>query len=419
MAGQNIAELRQWTTGMNEEDVSTSELAWSSVANALQLVGKSVRGLAPVLKEGFGESDIARTAPAAITRAADNLDEQHGPMVKASKALGEVLVAMKKANTTNGTKVDEPGPAPQQENYPGIPLVADLKFAADTAKHVGQVAAYNAHDADAAERLAELKKSYNAAVTVFKDIHGDPYIPVDPDGTAGGGNGPTGNRPAPGTGVKPVRPIGTVIGDDDTPGKDDHPDRPDHDDPPRPPIRDIDNGVDENWPTFDPDPIGGDPTPPGPVGGTISAPPSGGGGISPGLLGGGLAAGAALSAPGAIKGISGMLSRAGLSGGGTIGASSRAGGPGALGRSGAGTPGSPTARGGAGGRGAGGRGGAPGSQGGRGGRGGAGGRGGRGTGAGGGRARGKKDAENGQDQEFYDDGQDWLDDEGAGPSVLG
>ncbi|MEV4999545.1 hypothetical protein [Nocardioides sp. LML1-1-1.1] len=416
MAGQNIAELQQWTAGMNENDVATSQMAWFNVAGVLQTVSTALKGVAPALKEGFGDSDIAETAPVAFTNAADKLEEQRPPMLKASKALDEVQTAMKNATATSGTKVDEPGPAPQQENYPGIPIVADLKFAADTAKHVADVAAYNAHDAQAGERLAALKKSYTAAVTVFKEIHGDPYIPVDPDDSTGG-NGPTGRRPSPGGGVKPVRPIGTIIGDDDDPGKDDdRPDRPDPVDPPLPPRPPIDNGVDENWPTFDPDPT--DPVGPYPGGPNAGGGGGGGGGISPGLIGGGLAAGGALAAPGAIKGLSGMLSRAGLSGGGTIGASSRAGGPGALGRSGAGTPGSPTSRG-AGGRGAGGRAGAPGAQGGRG-RGGAGGRGGRGAaGAGGGRGRGKKDQENGADQELYDDGQDWLDDEGAGPSVLG
>lgn len=422
MAGQNIAELAQWTTGMNEDDVRSSKFAWENVATALQRVGDSLKEVAPAIKEGFGESsDIGDQAPLAFTEAATKLEDQRKPLVKASDALGEVLVAMVKAKSAAGTKVEEPGPAPKQENYPGIPIVANVQFAVDTAKHVTEVAAYNAHDAEAGNRLAELKKSYAAAVAVFTTIHGDPYIPVDPDDSPGG-TGPTGNRPAPGGGVKPVRPVGTITGDDDDDqgGRGDGDGDGDRDDPPRLPDRDPDNGVDENWPVFDPDPIGTDPTPTGPVGGTIGGP--GGGGISPGLIGGGLAAGGALAAPGALKGLSGMLSRGSLSGAGTIGSSSRAGGPGALGRGGAATPGSPTARSGAGagGRGAGGRAGTPGAQGGRG-RGGAGGRGGRGAAgaAAGGRGRGKKDQEGGADRELYDDGQDWLDDEGAGPSVLG
>ncbi len=273
MAGQHIAELAQWTAGMHAEDVRESAAAWQSTADALGMVQSALDAAAPILAEGFGDSDIAKSAPAAFQTAAKRLTEQQTPMLEASGALEEVRVAMSKAVATSDTHVEEPGPAPRPENYPGIPIVANVQLAVDTAQHVGKVAAYNSHDAQAGERIAELKKTYAAAVTVMTKIHGDPYIPVDADGSPGG-KVPTGSRPTPG-GVRPVRPIGTLTGDDDgdggrDDGRDD--DRDDDRDPTRPPTRDPDNGVDENWPVFDPDPIGGEHYPGGPNGGSPARP---------------------------------------------------------------------------------------------------------------------------------------------------
>lgn len=410
MAGQHLSELARWVEGMNEEDVLTSQQSWRKVSNVLDAVRGALTDSAPDLAEGFGDSDISRTAPAAFRRTAERLQEQQAPLLEAAEALSDVRQNMAKAKTTHGQPVTVPGPEPQQENFPGIPLIADVQFAVAKAQHNADVAAYNKSDEEAGKRLAELDKSYAAAIAVFTKIHGDPYIEERTDDGANPG-GPTGSRPAP-VGAKPVRPIGSIIGGEDTGGRDDDGGGRDGDDGGR------DDGPEKGYP----DPVWegpgltpGEPGTPGTPGGPGGS--GSGGGINPGLVGGGLLAGG-LAAPGALKGISGLLNRAGASSGvGSIGSSSRAGGPGSLGRSGTGggTPGSPTSRGGSGRAGSG----TPGSQGGRGGRGGAGGRGGRGgAGSPTGRGRGKKDDERGSDRDLYDDGQDWLDDKGAGPGVL-
>ena len=144
------------------------------------------------------------------------------------------------------------------------------------------------------------------------------------------------------------------------------------------------------------------------------------GGLNPTQIGG-LALGGvgAAGLAGAIRG--GLISPAGIKpaiSGGPIGGT-RTGASGVLGRSTAGTPGStgsPVGRGtGAGGRGAGAGAGGMGTRGGAGGRGGRGGTGGRGAGGMGTDRGGQKGREqDGNDRDLFDDGDDWLDDEGAG-----
>ncbi|KRC59520.1 MULTISPECIES: hypothetical protein [unclassified Nocardioides] len=410
MAGEHIKKLETWVNGMNVEDVSDSQTAWRKITGALVVAQVALELAAPKIGEGFGDSDLGTGASEAFLAAAKRLETQRLPMGDASSALLQVESDMKTARTTINGAAKEPGEAPKEENYPGLPRLLNLPLALAEAQHTAEVNAYNQSDDDARKQIEQLNKSYGEAIVVFTKIHGDPYVPIDPDGTR--------QAPTPGTPGAPTvptsKPKGTVrdphvdIGRPVDPPVDPPIDKPWP--PVRPPV--------DVWPPIDigdpewPDPDFPDPEPP-----TTTDPtgPGGtGGGVHPGVLGGGLLAGG-LATPGAVNGIRGLLSRGGLSSGGAgaIGSSSRAGGPGSLGRSGgtgAGAPGSQAGRGG--GRG----GGSAGSQAGRGGRGG------RSGGAGGAGGRGnrrKDDRDPSNEQDLYDDGKDWLDDEGTAPGVLG
>jgi hypothetical protein len=280
------------------------------------------------------------------------------------------------------------------------------KYADKVSTYNGKVSTYGDADEKAREKIQTLLTRYDEAYTALQKIEGQPKKPGENDDKGPGGPGiphvplipsPNGTMPGHWVGTSPL-PDGSDI---------DFPDPTD--------VGGIGDG--------------------GGVGGVhpVAAPPivhtlnpdlppldydpeigSGGGPnlgqVGPAVLGGGLAAGA-FGAPGLIRGLKGLVGGRGLSGSsvGSIGASARTGGPGALGRGAVGGPGaagSPVSR--AGGRGSGAAG--------RPCRGGAGGRGGV-AGAAGGRGR-RRDQREGEDRDLFDDGQDWVDDEGAAPGVL-
>lgn len=415
MTGQHIERLRKAVAPMNDEDVRESRRAWRDGASSLGEIRTALVTARPGIQRGFGEgSDITDTALKAIDGMIEKVTARKSDMDSAVGALRVVRTAMDAARgvATSQENTTDPGDPPRFPSNVGSDEADEIQaikqHAAQTRAYNTRVAAFNADDAAAQKALQDLNDAYDEVIPVFAKIHGEPVEP------------PGGNTPGPGPGGVPggVRPPiytpppGGLIGIDDDPRDPDIDIDIDDDDPRDPDIDiDIDDPRDPDLPD-----IG---NPGGPDIGSPGNPGAGGpGGIHPGLLGGGLLAGG-LAAPGAINGIRGLLSRGGVSSGAqAIGSSTRAGGPGALGRSGALAPGSPVGRGaggrGAGARGAGGRG-VPGAQGARGGRGG------RGTvGAAGGRGGRRKDGEReGADRELYDDGQDWLDDEGTAPGVLG
>ncbi|WP_435770117.1 hypothetical protein [Nocardioides sp. SYSU DS0651] len=434
MAGEHLRKLEQWVAGMEPDDVSTSGAAWATTALSLGNVRTALATAAADVKEGFGDNPdgVGATAYDAFTATATRIEEQEVRMEKAATALVDVHGAMKAAKTTKEGAPAEPGPAPRPEDYPDYHInpLSMLEHAVDSVVHSAAVTSYNQADADAKARIEELTTKYDDAVAVLSEIHGDPYVPMDPEGTPGPGGpagpGPgrgPGRGPRPGNPTDPVRP-GEVVEWPPIDGGEEEPVPPRDEDPP----------IDESLPPRDP--VVTTPLPlPVDEGGGLTPTPiggGGGGGLNPGLVGGGLAAAGVLGAPGLVNGIRGLLNRGGsLSGGaGAIGSSTRTGGPGALGRSGAGTvPGTPVGRGGGGGGAGGGRGGGRGggAAGGRGagvpgsaaGRGGSGARGvGVGVGAGG-RGRGRRDDDQVQGRDLFDDGQDWIDDEGTAPGVLG
>lgn len=419
MTGEHLARLRKAVAPMNHDDVLESRKAWSSGYTNLDGVARALERSRDGIRNGFGaDSDITRTALEAIANMQDKVNNRKGDMYDATLALDDLLSAMAAAKgvATEVSGATDPGDPPK---FPTVTsgdeadeIQAMKVHNAQTRAYNARAASYAADDAEAERALRDLNTAYDAAIPVFAKIHGEPVEEPrrTPTGTSPGGI-PSGVRPPTYT-----PPPGGLIGVDDNDPRDPDFGDPGDDDTKDPDFPDIDPGDPRDPGTIDPGDPGGPGGPGGPGIGNPGGPggTGGPGGINPGLVGGGLLAGG-LVGPGAINGIRGLLSRGGLSSGApAIGASTRAGGPGSLGRGGL-APGSQVGRGaggrGAGGRGAGGRG-VPGSQGGRGGRGAA--------GAAGGRGGRRKDGEReGADQELYDDGQDWLDDEGTAPGVLG
>lgn len=408
MTGQHLNDLKHRVTGMSRADVRTSQTAWSDNAESLQNVATRLDDAGKRMKLGFGDTEIALAAEQAFTDAATKIRKRRKEMHDAAAALDLVADAMREAEAAARQAPPEPGEKPQVPPGSGedIDDITALKiYAGKMRLYNTRSTAYGDADADARVKVQALIDNYNDAVEVLGRIES----PVDTPGPRNPGpGGPTGPGPSPiptGTGRPPLGPIYTGHPIDPTvPIDPTIPVQPEH------PIGPVGPG----YPIVDEGP-GLTPTPVGPGGPNGPVGPGGPGGVNPAVLGG-LAGAGLLGGPGLANGIRGLLSRGGLGSPGAIGSSSRAGGPGSLGRTGA-TPGSPVSRGGSGrGGGGGGRGGVAGNPGGRGGRGGQGGRGTAGAGTGG---RGKKrDREEGRDRDLFDDGQDWIDDEGAGPGLL-
>lgn len=406
MTGQHLRDLANRVTGMSREDVLKSQTSWENNADSLGRIEKVLSDAGKRMKLGFGDTEIAATAEKTFTAAATKLSHRSVQMENVSRALDDVYTAMGNAELAAQDAPDAPGPPPAFPSTTGDETdeIQALKIHAGRMRsHNTRVGAYGDADEDARIKIENLVERYNGAIEVLSKIE-DPPTP-GPGGGPQGGQPPFGGPDVPLAGGRPTPPgpggVGGVAGYPPPPGGVNHLPPP---------------AVPGEIPGYQPAPSPGL-TP----GGSIPGGPGGfpgGGGIGPAVLGGGLAAGA-LGGPGLVNGIRGLLSRGGLTGNaGTIGATTRAGGPGSLGRPGTGTgsgavPGSQAGRG-TGGRGAGGRGGVPGGQAGR-----SGGRGGRGAGVGaGGRGRKPGEDETVRDRDLFDDGEDWIDDEGAAPSLL-
>ncbi|MBM7516011.1 hypothetical protein [Nocardioides nitrophenolicus] len=408
MAGQHLNDLLHRTRNMSSEDVLTAQVAWENTATSLDKVHEALATASEKIPEGLGGEQVRDMVKESFTLAAQRVGERHGQVAAVSAALKHASTAMAAAEQEAKNPPGAPGeapPVPESTNDPDVDAENMTAYAKDKSAYNEKVTAYGDADERARKKVQALLEKYDAAVTAFQAIEGGEEKEPNGPGTPTGPGGPRYTPPPRST------PVGTWIGSGG-PG-------------------DIGNPVGPENPTGDPDypdypgPGGHVPGYPGPGYNpppidtlTPNLPPldPGPGGVGSGGTGdhtftagpavlGGAAAGVFGAAPGVVRGLRGLVGGRGLgsSGVGAIGSSTRAGGPGSLGRAGAGTPGSPVGRGT-------GRGGAAG-------RGGAGGRGGGAAGAAGGRGR-RRDEKDGQDRDLFDDGEDWIDDEGAGPGVL-
>ncbi|MCX6400876.1 MAG: hypothetical protein NTX33_13230 [Propionibacteriales bacterium] len=408
MTGQHIQKLLKATALSDHQKLLDSRKAWLAGFDALDDLHATLDLAAVEVERGFADgvaTDEQGTA-ARGRKAFETLrDDVVAPRRDQMKSAGEVLLtAAQKLNSAELARADmpdsPPGDAPQRPSSYGTEdefdaIRAQRIYDNQVKTHHSAVTAYGDADEKARKKLEDLDIAYVEASQVLAKIHGEPVYPEDlpPPGE-------------PGPGGFPVGPGGT--GHPTTPLPVQHPTPTVH-------VPGFEPGEDTGSEHVTPGPVGGTLTNPGPANGTGST--GGGGlGINP-AIGGGLAAGV-FGGPGLVKAVRGALAGRGVFGPtpGAIGSTARTGGASTLGRSGGATPGSPVSR-------SGGRGGGGGAGGGRpgpgtaGGRGRGGGRGTPGTGAGG---RGRKGRdEEGRERDLFDDGSDWIDDEGAGPDVLG
>jgi hypothetical protein len=418
--GPNEARLLSHLEGAEPGEVDSGADEWQRCAELLREVSRAIR-LAAMRDEQIG----GETGPAmgqAFTRTATSIGDRSTELLKGEGALRKAAKAIRQANQGK-QKMEQEYPAldhPGSYQRPVGPLKPEELE--EQANHQAAITRYNETYA-AREKASEywaqhMDDTFDASAAVMKEIHGEP----DPERPGGDGGGPRKIPTTPGTPQGPGDPSDSDPRDEDPRDEDPRDDDP-RDEDPRDDGRGDDSGSDDE---------SGD-TPPGYTDHDTDS-----GGLSTGTLGG-LAAGVGGGAL-ALGGLRGGLLPSALSSSGVrpIGSTGRVGASGALGRGGALAPGSPVSRtGAAAGRGVGaggigtqgqGKGNGRGTGGrgtGRGGRAGVGGvgtgRGGR-AGAGGigtGRGRGKKDEEKKQaPRDLFDDGEDWIDDEGAAPDVL-
>lgn len=458
--GPQEARLRHALTGADDGVLGDAATEWRITGELLGTIATHLTAASAEKRFGgmTGPAVSERLATAATQMTEDSVDLSRGSASLARSALvvhdaREALVALDADPQTQ--HLPDPGPWTPPVGPLSDEDVADQR---DNDRDRKRAQRNLQEREDAARKWAErMDTVYSHEIVVMKRIHGVPDSDGDlgdplGDPTDGGG----GRTPAPGLPVPPLPPRGPRGPRDPFPPREPQPPR--DVDPPRDPSvppggpgtvvppgvpghpgypgypggPGSDQGADVQGPSA-PQPgtggtgVGAPGT--GPGGGTLGPPPSAGGGaggVSPGALAGasgilGGAGGVRGGAPGVVPGAS--------SGARPIGSSTRGpGAPGALGRSGAAAGGVPTSRPGAGGRagagGAAGRAGSKGTAGGRGAAAGAGtqgrrtGKGAGAAGAGGRRGGGKDQEREGRDRDLFDDGQDWIDDEGAAPGVL-
>ena len=420
--GPNEARFRTSLEGASAESVQAGAAEWLRCAELLDVVSRSLKSAADKDQRIGGRTGPAMGA--AFRRTSESVDERAGLLREGRAALESAAQVIEKAAKAREA-MDNQHPAgtnPGSWNRPVGPLTEEDLDA--QRKHQAKVNEYQ-ENAAARERISQqwtenIDNVYADSTEVMKKIHGEPD-PEPPKGTDEG---------KPGS-INPTRGTPQGPGETDTDPRDpddNNPRDPDDNNPGDPDDTDPRDPDDNN--PGDPDDSGGDD-------GDDHIPPIGsdpgdnGGGVSTGTLGGlALGAGGGALALGGLRNGGLVLPGGAVNSNGVrpIGSTGRIGTSGALGRgAGALAPGTPVTRGGAAaGRGGVGRGGVgTGSPVGRGGRGGAGGRGaGRGgrAGTGGigtGRGKGKKDEEKQQaPRDLFDDGENWIDDEGAAPDVL-
>ncbi len=407
--GPNEGRFKNSLLGASWESVDDGAAEWKRCADLLGQVARSLDVAA-----GKDQKIGGRTGPAmgaAFRRTSSNVVERAQLLLDGRAALDSAARVIEKAEKARKA-MDAQHPAtdnPGSWKRPVGPLsVEDLKA---QQRHQQKVNDFQENYA-ARERISQqwadnMDTIFADSTEVMKQIHGEPEPVIEKKKeTEGPGSVTPGTPQGPRT--IPTDPTDTDPTDPRDPDDTGDPDDNDNDD----------HGGDDH---------GGDDH------NDVPTDSDNGGGIGTGTLGGLAAAGAGGAV--AFGGFRGLQLPSALSSTGVrpIGSTGRIGTSGALGRGGAIAPGSPVTRtgaSGAAGRGVAGRGvagtGSPVGRGGRGGRGTAGaqgaGRGGR-AGVGGvgtGRGAGKKDEEKKQaPRDLFDDGEDWIDDEGAMPNVLG
>ncbi len=442
MSGPARQRLDQGLQSTNREAVHSAELAWRRSSRDMVNV---VQGLKRAAESGgtFG----GKTGPAlwdAMDTAATNLLDHAEEMGHGADALERSATVITAAHQDR-TAIDTDLPVRHANPYRSKPGDEDLdqaQFDLKKQKHDqqqgGLVADRETQREIRAQEVADaMEQDYEHPIAVMKKIYGyeetkkkrkneNTRTPYAPGGRSGGPSG-TGGPSGPGgpggrsssDAVGPWRGGDTidVVSTDDDPQVDGGQDSTTDSTTGGPPWGDGAGGdqlpgnpLPDSLPTPDPTGSAGAPAPHGSSG---FPPVLGGAAATVGV--GGLAAG--LARRGGATGLTGLTSRLSTGSVAPIGSSSRIAGAIGSARTGA-TTGTSTGRAGAGGMGTGARGGPRGM--GAGTRGSAGGRGGgRGAGTGaGGRRGGKKDHQNGADRDLFDDGEDWLDDEGAAPGTL-
>jgi hypothetical protein len=404
--GPNEARLLASLEGAEPGEVAAGADEWERCAYLLRSVSRSIMTAAARDEQIGGETGPAMGV--AFTKTAESITERAQELIKGEGALRKAATAIRQAKKGKET-LDQEHPAvdhPGSYQRPVGPL--EPKDLEEQAAHQVAITKYNETYA-AREKASDywakhMDETFDASAAVMKSIHGEP----DPVGPGDGGTGGTrrGVTTTPTTTGTPQGP-----GTDHTETNDPRdPDTTDdssghHDD-----SRDDDGPRDHDNPEDDAD------TPE-----IYTDHGTDGGGLGTGTLGGlAVGVGGGALALGGLRGGLALPSALSSTGARPIGSTGRYGASGPLGRGGALAPGSQAGRGAAGRGGTGARTGGIGTRGGRGGAGGKGtGRGGRAGGIGTGRGRGKKDDEEKQSpRDLFDDGEDWIDDEGAAPDVL-
>lgn len=411
MSGPNRQYLDAGLDEARTHRVVTASDNWRTAGNQVSLVARALYKAAHAGSGLGGQTGEAMFA--AMMASSKRLGEHVEQMGKGVVALDDAQEAIQQALDARG-KIDSDLPPYEKKPYKADPEDTDADTVNKKAMHENAETTAAATREERREQRARhvaetFEKRFEHPIKVMQDIYGyEPPTTTEPKVDNGIGTPTRGGYQSPPTVTQPPwhppKQPPTII--DEPPTCTGYP-------PPEPPT------TTTTTPPVPPEtPVGyppseppAPPVPPTPVptspdfvsGGN----PGSGGGVPVGLIGAG--AGAA-----GVAGLVGGLVRGGVIGPGSlklpggvapIGGTAR-GGPGTLGGT------APGARGGSGVGGAGTRGaGTRGS-----GTGGAGSRGGRGSGAGagaGGRGRGKSDRENGSDRDLFDDGDEWLDDDGS------
>jgi hypothetical protein len=444
--GPQQQRLRDYLDRANQGELRAASFKWIEGQDILRVVSQQLERMSGAMgSSGDAEfqgatADAARmsfvVSAQAMVHKADQLKQGADAFDQSATAL-ETAIAERDALAQG----DGAQPPVRPTTPPGSTDPEDVRAQRDfNTANAAYWEKYHADEKRAGDAITALDQSHTAAAEVFKSIHGEPD-PVPPGSGGSGGAGGGAATPSAGGGgaggggdadFDLVATGGGHGGDDD-----DSDDGGGGDTTPSDDIPDAtgtgDGGVHgeitgPTAPTGTTAPTAagiGSGTPSTAGSGGVNA-PAAGGGVAAGLgvgVAGGLAGGVAggLAFPGTVAGTGGAASGGrGIGAGGPRGAGSpvlgRGNGIAGVGN-GAGTGTRGTARGA-------GRAGAAGSAAGRGtarGRGAAGSRGmlgGSGAGAGRGAGRGKDKRVRGEEHELFDDGQDWLDDEGAYDGVI-
>ncbi|MDN5746344.1 MAG: hypothetical protein L0H31_14675, partial [Nocardioidaceae bacterium] len=179
MTGENLAALKQWIANMDTVDVFDAQQAWGKGSGALGKVQETLAQAKVDVRKGFGDSEdgVSAAAAGAFTEVSKRLEPRITEMNSASLRLTEVHTAMVQAQ---GVRVpSDPGTKPEQK-HTGGPRVVDPAFEKKLSDYKKDAADYAGQDADAEKKIRELERTYNAAIAVMIDIHGDPYLPANP-----------------------------------------------------------------------------------------------------------------------------------------------------------------------------------------------------------------------------------------------